>query len=41
MICSKEFIEQVKECKEHFIQHNLDGTDLHQREEKLVKEILI
>lgn len=25
MICAKEFIEQVKEYKEHFIQYNLDG----------------
>ena len=27
MICSKEFIEQVKEYKEHFIQYNLDGKE--------------
>ena len=27
MICLKEFVEQVKEYKEHFIQYNLDGKE--------------
>lgn len=27
MICSKEFLEQVKEYKEQFIQYNLDGIE--------------
>lgn len=38
MICSKEFIEQVKEYKEHFIQYNLDGIECN-KIRSMIKEL--
>lgn len=38
MICSKEFVEEVKEYKEHFIQYNLDGIECN-KIRSMIKEL--
>lgn len=38
MICSKEFVEEVKEYKKHFIQYNLDGIECN-KIRSMIKEL--